>query len=430
MDFDHSYFFRFVNLIQYVQSMRKWIPLFTTNLLSVFNDNLLKNLICFISFLWVAHSQENKSLIISIASALFVIPYILFSPYAGILAKRISKAKIIVIAKIIEIPIMIIAVAGFYMESVYLVMIALFLMGLQSAMFSPSKYGLIRDIGGEEGISFGTGTMELITFFAVNVGFFAAGRLSDLDAYREHYIASILIIVAAVGYFVSRFIKANEPAPERDFKDTVNPISFIARSYKWGKTNTKGLNWVVLSLSTFWLIGSMIQMNLYVYCEEYLAMSNAAIGDVLALMGIGIGVGCFLAGLFSGKQVMVTLIPLGNIGLSLFLTLIFVMEPSQWMFTVFLVLAAVFSGFYKIPLNAWIQANIKGRKLGEMIAYNNLMVFVFLLISAGLFGFVSGFIDSRGVFLVIAVISWIIGGVMFFTIPGIRSGLGKRSKTT
>lgn len=401
--------------------MKKWIPLFVTNLLGVFNDNFLKNLICFISFTWLLQAAENQSLVISIASGLFVIPYILFSPYAGILAKRISKTKIIVIAKFAEIPIMLIASLAFFMESIYLVMISLFLMGLQSAMFSPSKYGLIRDIGGEEGVSFGTGTMELITFFSVQAGFFMAGRIADVHTNQIYYIIAIFNIIALMGFIASKFIKAEEPPVIKEFKDTINPFLFIKRSFAWSKQNNKGLNWVVISLSTFWLIGSLIQMNLYVYCPQYLNMSNSAIGNLMGLMGIGIGLGCFLAGLLSKKKVMIRFIPLGAAGLSLFLTLMYFLKPNVTLFSVYLILAAVFSGFYKIPLNAWIQTNVKGRKLGEMLAFNNLMVFLFLLISAGLYAGLSVLLDPKTMFLFIAAVSWIIGIVMFFKIPDLKN---------
>ena len=148
----------------------KWFPLFSTNFAGVLNDNLLKTLIGFVCVAWLG--PDSKANLVSAAAALLVLPYIFLSPWAGKLAKEHPKSKIIQWAKLAEIPIMVIAAAGFVFSSIYVVMTGMFLMGLQSCLYSPSKYGIIRDIGGKEGISFGTGAMEMITFGAVLLGTF------------------------------------------------------------------------------------------------------------------------------------------------------------------------------------------------------------------------------------------------------------------
>ncbi|MFR7811266.1 MAG: MFS transporter [Butyricimonas faecihominis] len=128
---------------------KNWFSLFFTNYLGVLNDNFLKTLACFICIAWVG--KENESMVVTLASAALVIPYLLFSPLAGRLAKIYKKRKIVVWAKFAEMLIMVVAAAGFLTHSTGLVLSSILLMGLQSALFSPSKYGLIRDIGGEEG---------------------------------------------------------------------------------------------------------------------------------------------------------------------------------------------------------------------------------------------------------------------------------------
>jgi len=154
----------------------KWLPLFITNFLGVLNDNFLKNLIAFVGIMWLA-DPENKSLVIALASAMMVLPYILFSPVAGRLSKKYKKATIIKITKVAEIPIMLLAAVGFHFKSLPIALTAMFLMGLQSCMYSPAKYGIIRDVGGKEGISFGTGAMEMLTFTAVLIGTYLAGLI-------------------------------------------------------------------------------------------------------------------------------------------------------------------------------------------------------------------------------------------------------------
>ncbi|MBT3209895.1 MAG: MFS transporter [Bacteroidetes bacterium] len=391
-----------------------WLPLFSTNFLGVFNDNFLKNLICFVCIYWFA--KENHSMIIAIASSLLVIPYIFFSPLAGSFAGTKSKVKIVRMAKLLEMPIMLIAIAGFYAESIYIVLFAMLLMGIQSAIFSPSKYGLIRDIGGVEGISFGTGSMEMLTFVAVLIGTFVAGVVSDIQNYREIILASILILVALSGWLTSKKIVAKESDPESISKESVNPVVFLRNSFKYAMS-ISGLNYIVLSLSTFWFIGSMLQMNLLIYCPNSLGMSNTETGIVMSLVAIGIGLGCGFAGLVSKDKINLKLLPFGGTGLSLSISLIYILEPDGIVFKILLVLASFSAGLFKVPLNAWIQKYVTGRKLGEMIAYNNLVVFIFILISAGVFGLMESYFNSRIIFLIIAVFSWLITIVALLKIP-------------
>ncbi|MBL4715599.1 MAG: MFS transporter, partial [Bacteroidia bacterium] len=282
-----------------MQKKTNWTPLFVTQFLGVFNDNFLKSLICFIGVFWLA--EGNESLLISVASALIIIPFLLFSPLAGRMAKTMSKQKIVVYSKLAELPIMIIAITGFAMESIETVLVAVFLMGLQSAIYSPSKYGLIRDIGGEEQISFGTGTMELLSFTGVLLGTVLAGIVSD-GSDSQFYILSIgLFSFALIGWVSSLKIKADEEPPIKNSKDAINPISFFINSYRWA-SSLKGLNFTVLGLASFWLIGALIQMNLLVHCPNELFMTYVETSLTIALVAVGIGLGCFVAGLFSKNR--------------------------------------------------------------------------------------------------------------------------------
>ena len=128
----------------------KWISLFATNFLGVFNDNFLKNSIIFISVSWLLPSWLSQSQLISVVASALVVPYLLFSPIGGRLAVRYSKLKIFRILKLVEIPIMLLACVAFYYQWVIVAVLSVFALGTQSCLYSPSKYSLIRDIGGEE----------------------------------------------------------------------------------------------------------------------------------------------------------------------------------------------------------------------------------------------------------------------------------------
>ncbi|WP_430816140.1 MFS transporter [Carboxylicivirga sp. RSCT41] len=398
-----------------------WLPLFITNFLGVLNDNYLKYLVFFISTTWMM--KDKESIVIMLASALFVIPYIAFSPIAGKLARDHSKAKIIQRAKLYEIPIMAIASLGFILQSVSITMFAIFLMGLQSCLFSPAKYGIIRDIGGKEGIPFGTGAMEMLTFMGVLIGTYIAGVTSDISLidslapYRTIIVCCALILFAVMGWLFSLKIAPRETVPDDEEQTTLNPVAFLINSYKWSR-RIPGLNSVIIGLATFWAIGSLLQMNITVHCRNMLELSDTATSSIMALVAIGIGAGCYVTGVISNKQVKMYLVPIGGTGMLICVASIFIFNPETILFTVLIVLTAFFAGVFKIPLNAFIQDRVEGRKLGLILAYNNLMLFTFILLSAGVFGVVETMANSLMVFGAVTAITLVITIVAWLRIPG------------
>ena len=400
-----------------------WLPLFITNFLGVLNDNYLKYLVFFISTTWMM--KDNESIVIMLASALFVIPYIAFSPIAGKLAREHSKAKIIQRAKLFEIPIMMVASLGFITHSIFITMSGIFLMGLQSCLFSPAKYGIIRDIGGKQGISFGTGSMEMLTFMGVLIGTYIAGVTSDvskhvlLAPHQTLIICGALIFFAVVGWLFSLKIAPKETVPHDEDETTLNPITFLIQSYKWSK-QIKGLNIVIMSLATFWAIGSLLQMNITLHCRNILGLSDTVTSTIMALVAIGIGVGCYITGVISNKQIKMHLVPIGGLGMLISVSLIAILNPPTILFTILIVLTAFFAGVFKIPLNGFMQDRVQGRKLGLILAYSNLVLFSFILFSAGIFGLVETMTNSIMVFGEVALITLSITIVSWLKIPGAK----------
>ena len=356
-------------------------------------------------------------MVVTLASAALVIPYLLFSPLAGRLAKIYKKRKIVVWAKFAEMLIMVVATAGFLTHSTGLVLSSILLMGLQSALFSPSKYGLIRDIGGEEGISYGSGAMEMFAFVGILTGTLMAAFLSE--SVTIPVLCVILFGVALFGWLSSLTIRAHESEPMKESHETLNPVKFVKDMFVRALA-FKGLNLVVVGLATFWFIGSMIQMVLIVYCRSDLGMNDSETGIVMSLAAVGIGAGCYLAGVLSRRDVELGLVPYGGITTGLTLLAIFVFDAHGVTFGVLVFLAAFFSGMFKVPLDAWIQANVKGRELGDMLAYSNLITFLFMLMASGCFGGMTMFFDTKYVFIFLAVLTFAITIVLFSCVEEVR----------
>jgi len=388
----------------------KWIPLFGTNFLSVLNDNFLKNLIIFLSVSWVG--EEAHSAVIAMAAAFLVLPYLLFSPFAGNLSIRYPKRKIIQIAQLAEIPIIVLAGLGFLTESTVFVLIAVFLMGMQSCLYSPSKYGIIREVGGKDEISFGTGAMEMLTFVAILIGTYAAGLVSDLDisnpGVNEGFWATVFLIAFAVfGWLVSLRVKSNYSfRSEKEVKEeSVYPWVFVKKMFQWSKKQGK-VNYVVFGLSAFWFVGSLIQLNTVPYSKKILGIDeDAEIGMIMALVAVAIGLGCFLAGLLGKYIEKLKLVWYGGLGMFIAMLLVVVLPVHKPTFITLVMLTAFFGGFFKIPLNAWMQENIEGDKLSEVLAYNNMAVFAFLFVSAGVFAGVEMVAGPVAVFAVVSVVA-------------------------
>lgn len=356
-------------------------------------------------------------MVVTAASAALVIPYLLFSPLAGRLAKVCSKRKVVVWAKFSEMIIMFVAAGGFLCRSTVWVLCSILLMGLQSALFSPSKYGLIRDIGGEEGISFGSGAMEMFAFVGILTGTLMAAFLSE--SVSIPILCVVLFAVALAGWLCSLTIKAREGEPLKKNRETLNPLRFTRDMYLRARA-FPGLNLVVGGLAVFWLIASMIQMTLIVYCGNELGMTDSETGLVMSLVAVGIGAGCYLAGVFSRRQVELGLVPLGGITTGAIFLIMFFFDEGGVLFALFAFGAAFCSGMFKVPLDAWIQANVKGRELGDMLAYSNLITFLFMLFASAIFGGIELLLETRYVFLFLGVLTFLITSVLFVRMREMR----------
>ena len=361
-----------------------WLPLFLTNFFSVLNDNVIKYLVIFIGVTWIEVAYQPY--VVPIASALLVIPFILFSPLAGRFSKIYEKKKIMIWGKFAEIPIMLVAILGFILQSLPIVMTAVLLMGLQSTMFSPAKYGLIRDIRGKEGISFGTGMMEMLTFVGVLLGTVFAGKLANYlkDDYNIAMLSAVLLSVALIGWVMAKLIKADESPVIESKNDTLNPVLFIWKQYRIAK-HFPGVNNAIFGLSLFWLIGATIQYDITDHARYIFGMDDLNTGIIMSIAAIGIAIGAILTGWLSGKRVHLGYVIIGSLGLGVSMFLIMFLNPAKDLFIALIFIGAFFAGFFKIPLNSYVQDAVQGRKLGDILGYLNVMVFVFILVSAGIY---------------------------------------------
>lgn len=385
--------------------MKKWISLLAANFLGVFNDNFLKNAIIFVAIGWNLPSWLSQSQLIALVSASLVVPYLILSPLGGKLAVHYSKLKVFRVLKFIEFPIMAIACIAFLYEWVMVAMLAVLLMGIQSCLYSPAKYGLIRDIGGVEGSAFGSGMFETMAFLGILTGTVLASWLSDV--YQVWVFVAVFMLLADAGYLVSLYIKADEPLPDRESSLTVNlfPWRFLRDSYQLAKS-FKQVNAAVFGVSAFWLIGALLQMNIVIHAGKFYQVSNTATGLVMAFAAIGIALGTWLSGVLTSKVKGKSLMLWGLTGMLVNLLIIVFLQINFQLFLVLIFLTACFGGLFQVPNLTVIQQADAGRKLGQLLAYMNLVIFIFVLLASVLFS-ITMLITNDNSFVVFGLIAGI-----------------------
>lgn len=382
---------------------KRWGWLFVSNFLGVFNDNLLKNAIIFVGILWARPSWMSESQLISIVSACLVIPYLFFSPTGGRLSAIYPKKRIFTIFKLLEIPVMLFAVLAFYLQWIFGAILAVLIMGILSSMYSPSKYGLIRDIGRDQDVAFGSGGFEMMAFLGILLGTVAASVISD--HYSILFLSAFFLLVALFGYITVRKIQVVELPVDMTDEMKLDPVRFIVNTFRFSR-QYKRVNSSVLGASSFWLIGSLIQMNLIIHSHNIYGASNSQTGLVMGVAALGIAAGTYFAGWLSGNDAQKSLVLVGIGGMTVLSGILTFVHVNWYVYIVLVFLTTFSGGLFQIPHLSVIQNTDLGRKAGDVFAYLNMITFILILVGAALFSLVTFYTNenSRAVFAVIALI--------------------------
>ncbi|MDR1458830.1 MAG: MFS transporter [Bacteroidales bacterium] len=382
---------------------RNWTFLFFSNYVGILNDNFLKYCIIFIGINWVLPPYLTPSMLISLVSGALILPYLFFSPLGGRLAVLYSKQKIFRWCKFAEFPIMILAGIAFYYHSIILSLLAVLLMGTQSCLYSPAKYGLIRDIGGEKGLSFGNGIFETMAFLGILSGTVLASVLADYYYFSGTVI--LFLAFALVGYVSVRNISVRELEIEKTDSVNINPVVFLKESYLYARKYPY-INCGILGVSVFWLVGGLIQMNLIIHCKETLQTNNILTGILTAIAAVGIALGCGFVGRLSAHFINTRMIFIGLAGMIVFLLGIVFLNPPVFICAIFIFMIAFMGGLFEVPCLALVQKADIGRKLGSVLAYMNLVIFIFILIGSIIFS-ITTYFSAENSLVVFAVIAGI-----------------------
>lgn len=379
---------------------RRFLPLFLTQFLGAFNDNLFRTaLVTMVTYHALSIPDDVRPLLVTVAIGLFMLPFFLFSATAGQLADKFDKAWLVRLVKIAEIGIMVFGAVGFTTHSPYFLMVILFLMGAHSTFFGPIKYSILPDHLKEDELIGGNGLIEAGTFLAILIGTIWGGLLIGAEQANLSAVSVITITVAVIGYFTSRLIpKAVPPVPDL----RVNP-NFLKETWKvigHAKEN-RSVFLSILGISWFWLVGATFLSQLPNFSKDILLVEQEVFTLLLTMFSLGIGLGSILCnkllkGEISSKYVpiaaiLMTLVifdmssasrhtigtPEAMAGLGTFLS-----SFTGWHIMVDLFLIAALGGVYIVPLYAIMQSRSPASHRSRVVAANNILNALFMVVAS------------------------------------------------
>ena len=380
---------------------RRFWPLFWTQFLGAFNDNLFKNaLVILVAYRSMSLMGIASQEIVVACAGIFILPFFLFSATAGQLADRFAKWRLIRLVKIWEIGVMALAGIGFAFDNLALLLAVLFLMGMQSTFFGPAKYSILPELLGEKDLVAGNALVAGATFLAILLGTITGGLVIAGGDRWVSRLGLIVVAVAMVGYLASRFVQKTPPAnPELAVR--LNPVTptieilGVTRSVK-----TVFLS--VLAISWFWFLGASFLSLLPNFSKDVMFGSETVVTLYLSIFCVGIGIGSMLCETFSRRRLELGLVPLGSIGMSVFAIDLaiaggrflgpldghlmgiaeYLRQPGAVRVLVDLFMIAVSAGFYTVPLMSFIQLRTPADRRSRVIAGNNIINSALMVLSS------------------------------------------------
>ena len=349
-----------------------------TQFLGVINDNVFKFVMAFLLIDTLGHSEASS--ILSATGAIYVIPFLLFSSSAGILADRFSKQKLLVVMKVAEMAIMILAVFAFGAKTPWACFTLLFLLSTHSAMFGPSKYGIIPELVPADKVSRANGLITSFTYLAIILGTFLASFLTEITHRHFVLIALFCFVVALGGFFSALAVK---PTSSQGSEKKIN-LLFVREIFKTLKDSRRirHLLPAISGSSYFLFIGAFTQLNIIPFALQSLNFSEVAGGYLFLATALGIALGSYLAGKASRKRVELGLPCLAGVGMSFFFILLALFPSNLFNVLVCLVAIGILGGAFIVPFDTFIQLSSADEKRGQTIAATNFLSFTGVLIAS------------------------------------------------
>ncbi|MDO5640136.1 MAG: MFS transporter [Neisseria sp.] len=375
---------------------RRFAPLFGTQFLGAFNDNLFKTaLFVMISFYGLGQNGIlPPSQMLNLGALLFILPYFLFSAISGQLSSKFDKARLARAVKILEIIVMLVAAIGFYIQSAALLLFCLFCMGTQSTLFGPLKYAILPDYLNNKELMMGNSLIESGTFIAILFGQIIGTAVAGLS---PNVVATLVVSVAVLGTLTSLFMPGVPPkAPDTRIEPNIakGTLQLLRQTFAQRELYT-----AIIGISWFWFVGSVYTTQLPTFTQIHLGGNDNVFNLMLALFSIGIAAGSVLCAKLSHQVLRLGLVALGTFGLTVCGLLLvwlthghrftelqgigwFLSQANAWPVMLTMIAIGFFGGFFSVPLYTWLQTASSDTFRAHAVAANNIVNGIFMVCAA------------------------------------------------
>jgi len=412
---------------------RRFAPFFWTQFLGAGNDNLFKfaftvMLTYQLQVAWLPPAMAGL-----VIGALFILPFVLFSATSGQLADKLEKTGLIRFVKNLEIAIMAAAALGFMSLNVSLLLGCVFMMGLHSTLFGPVKFAYLPQHLSEREITGGNGMVEMGTFVAILLGNLAGGLLIALPGVGPAWVAIACVGTALLGRLAAQRVPLS-PATDPALAINWNPLTETWRNLRLAREDIVVFR-SLLGISWMWFFGAVFLANFPVFAKEVLHGDEQVASLLLVVFSVGIGIGSLACEMLSRRHVEIGLVPAGAIGMSLFAIDLyfasrglpavalqtvaqFITAPAHWRVMADLGLLALSAGLYSVPMYALIQLRSQPSHRARIIAANNILNALFMIVSSvGAGAMLGAGFSVPEIFLATALLNAVVGVYIFLLVP-------------
>lgn len=346
--------------------------------LGALNDNIYKLVLIF--YLIQIEGTASANTILSIAGAIFVIPFLIFSSFAGVLADRYSKSRLVLAIKVLEIIVMIFAVLAFAFKLTWSGYFLLFLLSTLAALFGPSKYGIIPELVPKDKVSRANGLITSFTYLAIIAGTFLASFLTQITNSNYIAVGSFCLFIAVVGFFCCFGIKYTAP---KGSNKKIDPF-FLRRIFHTllECKERKHLLIAIFGSSFFLFIGGFTQLNIIPFAINSLHFSEIAGGYLFLTTALGIAFGAMVAGRVSKNQVELGLSCIAGLLISIFFYLLFKSYSNLPLALISLFGIGFCGGNFVVPFDTFTQVASPEENRGQIIAAANFLSFLGVLLAS------------------------------------------------
>ena len=416
---------------------RRFAPFFWTQFSGAANDNLFK-----FAFTVMVTYQLNvhwlpPAMAGLVIGALFILPFLLFSATSGQLTDKFEKTRVMRFVKNLEVVIMLVAAAGFMSGkssvTVPVLLGCTFMMGLHSTLFGPVKFAYLPQALNERELTGGNGMVEMGTFVAILLGNVVGGLIVAIPGVGPDYVAMACVLLALLGRVAAQFIPL-APATDPDLKINWNPLTETWRNLKLASAHAVVFR-SMLGISWMWFFGAVFLSQFPSFAKEVMHGDEQVASLLLVVFSVGIATGSLLCEMLSKRHVEIGLVPLGALGMSVFAVdlyfssrslapsavmglAVFVSQPAHWRVMLDLALLSLFAGLYSVPMYALIQLRSQSTHRARIIAANNILNALFMIVSAVLAGalLASGFTIPQ-IFLFVGLANAVVAFYIFMLVP-------------